>query len=967
MHKLVGIMLFSVSTMFSMLSLANDGPDKQHDMPMHLARVNSDSLFVTSLTENRLLMSWSEGQTTQYQFTLPLFEDILSLSIPKVIINTNGNLSFSHTFAQDLKPMQIIYTQGKGVGMGELIGAGKHLYFEQRGSNLYVVDISQSGLLPGLYQNDALGDNLMRPVLAAKATAQNAESTVVDIMLLYTQNILNTFPGEMTQTLLNQLVLKANQAFVDSDINMQLRLVRSEFVDYPEPSDITAINDLAFALESPNASNVQPSLQNVADLREQFGADIVAMIRTHNLNEREVCGIARFPSNDSDVLINISNVGISGGSNCIDTFTHEIGHNFGAGHQEVNGESVGALGFSGALIQRGKFNTIMSSIGTGDINRNFKLNVFSNPNKQCGGVPCGDVGSADNARTINTFAAVNAGLRDSVLDDVVTAPEQSLTDRDGDGVLDTNDAFPHDPAETADSDLDNVGDNGDAFPTDSSESLDTDQDGIGNNIDTDDDGDGVPDNQDDLPLNANETIDSDGDNIGANIDALEDNFQEFQDNDLDGVGDRADRDDDNDGVADFVNPDSLSKSELWVASAGSDSILRYDPQTGVFVGQAFEAEEGSFSFRTDMLLSPSQQLYFIAFSDVYSFDRQTNLVRKEIDRSLLQSNFPAHLSFDNQQNLIVNNGLAPSLLEEFAFTNTGNNFLSSARSDEVLRDMHVFQTDRLLVLSRTSNQILSYNINNLNAAPGVFAREGLDKPEHMAIDAQSNVYVTNAGNRTVSRFSSTGSFLGEFIAAGAGGLGMPGCIGIGPDGGLYVCSTDTHQILKFDGQSGAFMQTLIDSGDSGLNTPVGLVFVGNPLDELPFNAQHDSDSDGVNNDEDAFPLNDTESIDTDGDGTGNNADTDDDNDGMPDSFELDNGLDPVDSADASRDADGDGSSNLAEFQAGTDPNSGDSVPPPPIQPITDNGGGGSSHILFLFWAMLTLMLRQRKTHRNIIG
>jgi hypothetical protein len=47
----------------------------------------------------------------------------------------------------------------------------------------------------------------------------------------------------------------------------------------------------------------------------------------------------------------------------------------------------------------------------------------------------------------------------------------------------------------------------------------------------------------------------------------------------------------------------------------------------------------------------------------------------------------------------------------------------------------------------------------------------------------------------------------------------------------------------------------------------------------------DTDSDGVPDFNDAFPLNPAEWLDTDGDGTGNNADTDDDSDGVPDAFD----------------------------------------------------------------------------------
>jgi len=67
---------------------------------------------------------------------------------------------------------------------------------------------------------------------------------------------------------------------------------------------------------------------------------------------------------------------------------------------------------------------------------------------------------------------------------------------------------------------------------------------------------------------------------------------------------------------------------------------------------------------------------------------------------------------------------------------------------------------------------------------------------------------------------------------------------------------------------------------------------------------------------DAFPYDPTETTDTDHDGTGNNADPDDDNDGMPDVYEIANGLNRL-LDDAAADLDGDGSSNWDEFVAGT--------------------------------------------------
>jgi hypothetical protein len=88
-------------------------------------------------------------------------------------------------------------------------------------------------------------------------------------------------------------------------------------------------------------------------------------------------------------------------------------------------------------------------------------------------------------------------------------------------------------------------------------------------------------------------------------------------------------------------------------------------------------------------------------------------------------------------------------------------------------------------------------------------------------------------------------------------------------------------------------------------------------------AQDDADGDGVPDDQDAFPSDPSESVDTDDDGEGNNADTDDDGDSMPDIWEADNGLDPLDPSDAAADPDSDGRSNLQEYRDGTDPGTAD--------------------------------------------
>ncbi|MBL4661357.1 MAG: hypothetical protein JKY19_13450, partial [Alcanivoracaceae bacterium] len=119
-------------------------------------------------------------------------------------------------------------------------------------------------------------------------------------------------------------------------------------------------------------------------------------------------------------------------------------------------------------------------------------------------------------------------------------------DNDGDGVIDSLDAFPNNIAEW----------------------LDTDGNHIGNNTDDDDDDDGVLDIDDIFPLDASESIDSDNDGIGDNVDTFPNDpglsLDSFPDSDSDGVDNLHDFrpfdpirqfDIDGDGMADFDDLD----------------------------------------------------------------------------------------------------------------------------------------------------------------------------------------------------------------------------------------------------------------------------------------------------------------------------------------------------------------------------------------------------------------------------
>ena len=98
----------------------------------------------------------------------------------------------------------------------------------------------------------------------------------------------------------------------------------------------------------------------------------------------------------------------------------------------------------------------------------------------------------------------------------------------------------------------------------------------------------------------------------------------------------------------------------------------------------------------------------------------------------------------------------------------------------------------------------------------------------------------------------------------------------------------------------------------------------------------DDDNDGAPNDQDAFPNDSTETVDTDGDGIGDNADMDDDNDGVPDAqdaFPLDAG--------ESLDTDGDGIGDNADMDDDNDgvPDAQDAFPLDAGESLDTDGDG----------------------------
>jgi hypothetical protein len=257
------------------------------------------------------------------------------------------------------------------------------------------------------------------PPMAA-AVGPSDDGTVIDIMVLYTDGMAAAYPGAQIDTKIQELIDVANNAFVNSNIDTQLRLVHSAEVDYPDGGEIgQALDDL---------TNNVGVFSGVEAQRTAYGADQVTLLR---LYVDDPCGIAwllkgtntTFNSTYSYAVVHEGSKTDDSGWYCSQTsFGHELGHNLGCAHDIANASSEGKFSYSYGYQQpEGQFRTMMAYQTECPVPGTCpRIDYFSNPNITYDGEPTGVAYTIDNARTIQQTRIEMAAYRTSVFGERIT-------------------------------------------------------------------------------------------------------------------------------------------------------------------------------------------------------------------------------------------------------------------------------------------------------------------------------------------------------------------------------------------------------------------------------------------------------------------------------------------------------------------------------------------------------------------
>ncbi len=241
---------------------------------------------------------------------------------------------------------------------------------------------------------------------------------------------------------------------------------------------------------------------------------------------------------------------------------------------------------------------------------------------------------------------------------------------------------------------------------------------------------------------------------------------------------------------------------FYVASAETDEILRYDGVTGAFIDIFVSAASGGLDEPEGIAFGPDSTGDDIP--ELFVASRATDQVLRY-------------------------NGATGAFIDIFADTGfagpTGLAFGADPTGDDI-PELYIGGFD-------------SDNVVEVNGETGAYLRDlvpagraGLDGPVGLSYETGEKLYVASANDNSLLYFDAiTGAFVDEVVVSGLGGLDQPQYFVIGPDANgdgdeeLYITSFGNDSVMRYNANTGAFVDDFVFSGNGGMDGPTGVHFL----------------------------------------------------------------------------------------------------------------------------------------------
>lgn len=244
-----------------------------------------------------------------------------------------------------------------------------------------------------------------------------------------------------------------------------------------------------------------------------------------------------------------------------------------------------------------------------------------------------------------------------------------------------------------------------------------------------------------------------------------------------------------------------------VVSGGEDNrVIRFDGNDGTCRGDLVDQGSGGLSIPTGMIFSPDHSFFYV----LSNFNNR--VIRYDYDGQ----------SGSNPIQLVSGSELGGPA--GIVFGPDGYLYISSLNNNDVLR----------------YDPITGAPVPAPGQAGALFVSPGsggLSRPGGVVFGPDGNVYVASQNTDSIMRYDGTtgdplpadGQDGATFVPSGSGGMTRPAGLVFGPGADtdlrdIYVVSSNTDNILRFDGTTGDFVAEFISAGSGGLSRPRSMSF-----------------------------------------------------------------------------------------------------------------------------------------------